>query len=813
MTGIVLCIKIPTFFLYSLIIILCFFSFTKETHAYSSIAGASTYIGQINITSNGSNSTKQGFNGPTGLTSDGVHLAISDSSNNRIMIYNSIPIASNPTPDVVIGQGDFTSNVANQGGSVAGNTLDYPSQMDFAEGKLLVTDSGNNRILIFSHVPQKNNVSADIVIGQPDMVSNSATVSATQLSQPNSVAYDIQSGKLAIADTGNNRVLLYNKVPTANNQAADIVLGQTSFTSKGADVRQDALSSPYGVRFMNGKLVVADSGNNRVLIWNSIPSTNGQPADVVIGQPNFTTDIANQGASVGTNTLSFPMDTAFDGTRFIIDDNGNNRLLIFNSLPFSNNPTADQVLGQINFTSASVNGGGSTSATSLNNPSGGLISVGRNLFVCDTSNNRVLFFYNYSSTVSMTLTNTPVGQPGGLLRMYGNITLTYYYKVQGVQFQVNSGNWQAATAVDGTFDETKEDFYVTYDPNSNKTGDGYTLRVNATNTNNDVLDNLFYFEPFKINGPDDRYSTSNFYPTFDFSVNKQLQVLSNNLSNYQIWIKRPKSTTWTLYASGIPIDFNLVRLNAENIKRGDYPNPTHNGMYETTSMAVTYSEDSSRISIHNKTGFWITGTYQWKVVAVDKAGHTQDSDQRIINNSVKLKLYNPIPFPLEIDSISGVGSVNLNSTYPWKANSFLSTSVQNPIIYGLAPTNALIALNITDLQCLKKNQQNCTQEFTTIANTDSQFGINIPNQVLKKGQDYTFSLSSYLWNNYNELPAFTLKIIAPINLKVASLRPDFSQGGRVVQGSTSINFLERIQIPKKKNIQKSHQFCIFKICF
>jgi hypothetical protein len=34
---------------------------------------------------------------------------------------------------------------------------------------------------------------------------------------------------------------------------------------------------------------VADLGNNRVLIWNSIPTTNQKAADVVVGQKDMDT--------------------------------------------------------------------------------------------------------------------------------------------------------------------------------------------------------------------------------------------------------------------------------------------------------------------------------------------------------------------------------------------------------------------------------------------------------------------------------------------------------------------------------------------
>ena len=43
------------------------------------------------------------------------------------------------------------------------------------------------------------------------------------------------------------------------------------------------------------RLYVTDLGHNRVLIWNSIPTQNGQAADVVVGQPNMTSELDNGG--------------------------------------------------------------------------------------------------------------------------------------------------------------------------------------------------------------------------------------------------------------------------------------------------------------------------------------------------------------------------------------------------------------------------------------------------------------------------------------------------------------------------------------
>ncbi len=45
------------------------------------------------------------------------------------------------------------------------------------------------------------------------------------------------------------------------------------------------LYGPRGVWLDDQHLIVCDSGNHRVLIWNGLPSHDHAPADVVLGQP------------------------------------------------------------------------------------------------------------------------------------------------------------------------------------------------------------------------------------------------------------------------------------------------------------------------------------------------------------------------------------------------------------------------------------------------------------------------------------------------------------------------------------------------
>lgn len=48
--------------------------------------------------------------------------------------------------------------------------------------------------------------------------------------------------------------------------------------------------SPRGVFLGDDHMVVADSGNHRVLLWHGVPTDDEQPADVVLGQPDGSTE-------------------------------------------------------------------------------------------------------------------------------------------------------------------------------------------------------------------------------------------------------------------------------------------------------------------------------------------------------------------------------------------------------------------------------------------------------------------------------------------------------------------------------------------
>lgn len=304
--------------------------------------------------------------------------------------FNNVSSAS-----VVIGQPDFASGAPNQGGVPAANTLRYPFGNPIVVGGMLyLPDTENNRILVYNSVPTTNNPLADFVLGQPDFSSSAIGDSATSLNYPTTLKY--YNGKMIAGDLLNNRVLIWNSVPRTAGVPADVVVGQAGFGVSSAATTQTRMWNPSDIEVVNGKLIVADRNNNRVLIWNTLPTTNGAPADLVLGQADFTSGAANAGNPTPTaGTLYMPFGVCSDGTRLLVTEHGNHRVLVWNTFPTVNGAPADLVLGQPDFThNARNNGHPGPDAASMFSPTY-ITSNGTQLFVADTYNHRILVWNTF----------------------------------------------------------------------------------------------------------------------------------------------------------------------------------------------------------------------------------------------------------------------------------------------------------------------------------------------------------------------------------------------------------------------------------
>src|SRR5262249_49544861 len=152
------------------------------------------------------------------------------------------------------------------------------------------------------------------------------TINLTQggLRSPTAVASD--GRVIAVADTDNNRVLIWSRIPISNGVPADVVVGQPDFTHNsipgGNTPNAKSMRGPQGVWIQNGKLYVADTQNHRVLVFNSIPTSNGAAADLVLGQKSLTTfvepDLTKNSNDATPTDMSSPVSVTSDGVRLYV---------------------------------------------------------------------------------------------------------------------------------------------------------------------------------------------------------------------------------------------------------------------------------------------------------------------------------------------------------------------------------------------------------------------------------------------------------------------------------------------------------------
>lgn len=436
-------------------------------------------IGQKNFTYADYGATNQLIGSPAAVAYANGILWVTDSNrlgstpdNNRVLRFSDVSTYPSPTADptisgstcgvcrglasLVLGQPDFTTTNQN----LAANGMRNPTGVATDGTVLAVADTDNNRVLIWLTLPHANGQPADVVVGQTNFTSNATSVPPTQTSLRGPEGVWIYNGMLFIADSQDNRVLIYHKIPTTNNAPADVVVGQASFTAfvqpdltaSQPSTAANNMQTPVSVSTDGTHLFVSDLGQNRVLIFNHIPTTNGASADVAIGQPDLVSSVENNSFTVTNTTLdadnnpegvtavlcqsngvdtdsfatwpaicaatiSFPRFAISDGTRLFVADGGNDRVLVYNTIPTASGTRADIILGQPDEFSDNT-GLNPDGADAFQSPTS-LAWDGTNLYVSDGYNRRVVIY-------SQAVPNVPLNgiRNSASLEIYalGNVT-------------------------------------------------------------------------------------------------------------------------------------------------------------------------------------------------------------------------------------------------------------------------------------------------------------------------------------------------------------------------------------------------------
>jgi hypothetical protein len=351
---------------------------------------------------------------PRGVFLNDDWLVAADTGNHRILLWRGLPTRDGQPADVVLCQPDFFTEGANAGGRGPANGLHLPTGVAIHDGRLIVADAWNHRLLVWETVPIASDTPPDYAIGQP----NIEAVEPNQWGEARAdtfywpFSFGFVGERFYVADTGNRRVLGWHGLP-APGQKADVILGQPDECSRNENrdgpVSAKSFRWPHAIAGNSNVLYVADAGNHRVLGWAGLPDSD-RDADLVLGQKIFTTAIECPYTAQGQGpaAMRFPYCLALQGDTLAVADTANNRVLFWHDLPaIGAGIPADAVTGQVDFLHTGENHWKAVAPDTLCWPYG--IAMHRQtLVVADSGNNRVTVWEIEEDQAPVTITEIPV---------------------------------------------------------------------------------------------------------------------------------------------------------------------------------------------------------------------------------------------------------------------------------------------------------------------------------------------------------------------------------------------------------------------
>ena len=300
---------------------------------------ANLVLGQTNFSScNYGGLTSSSLGNPQGLAVDTVtgNLFVLCISQNRVLRFNSAHLLNNngSFANAVFGQIHYGNSFAGTSPAqfnfnqapACGNLLHY----DQLSGALWVSDNNNARVMRFDNANTLTvGASASAVLGQTTFTTSSNGLTASKFARPDGIT--TVGTSLFVSDPLNNRILRFDNVYSKSNGAsADAVIGQSAFTTSNTGTSATQLNNPTGLCASQSQLIVADAGNNRVLVYDS-PLLNATATSVLLA-PTFT-QVGSAATTPSTGGASY--NVTFDGLRgqLLVQDRQNSRVLIFRSCP------------------------------------------------------------------------------------------------------------------------------------------------------------------------------------------------------------------------------------------------------------------------------------------------------------------------------------------------------------------------------------------------------------------------------------------------------------------------------------------------
>lgn len=225
------------------------------------------------------------FNHPRGIAADDQMLAVADSNNNRVLVWTTLPDGNTP-PDVVLGQPDFDHNASGSGDA----QMNWPVAVSLGGGVLAVADSYNDRILVWEGTPSSGSSPDFVLDGLPEGSFLPEEPTKDGFMWPWGVWTDGET--LIVSSTRPSATLdgpagwvsIWNTFPTSATQAADLLLS----------VDWD-MGTPRGIASDGESYLVVGDHNARdtplemgAWIWDGFPSEDEAAPGLFMPEPTGT---------------------------------------------------------------------------------------------------------------------------------------------------------------------------------------------------------------------------------------------------------------------------------------------------------------------------------------------------------------------------------------------------------------------------------------------------------------------------------------------------------------------------------------------
>ena len=217
------------------------------------------------------------FGAPTGVAYYGEKIFVADSARHKVVIYNK--------------SGAFDSEFGQYGSG--DKDLNTPSGIAADDSNIYVADTGNSCIKVFAYDGAYKKTIGSFGNGQG------------KLNKPSDVAVIPSLGKLFVSDSGNNLIQEFT------------LSGEFTRQFGGFGSNPGKFNNPLGIATDGSRLIVADSANCRVQMFN-------------VKDSSYIRQMGYRGK--GPGMLYFPSDVSFDAVgRIYVADTYNDGLVVYDS--------------------------------------------------------------------------------------------------------------------------------------------------------------------------------------------------------------------------------------------------------------------------------------------------------------------------------------------------------------------------------------------------------------------------------------------------------------------------------------------------